>query len=41
VLRDQSVIVPRGDTRLEAGDEVIVLATSDAEDDVRAALIGG
>jgi trk system potassium uptake protein TrkA len=41
VLREQSVIVPRGDTRLEAGDEVIVLATSDAEDDVRAALIGG
>jgi trk system potassium uptake protein TrkA len=41
VLRDQSVIVPRGDTALEIGDEVIVLATSDAEDDVRAALIGG
>jgi trk system potassium uptake protein TrkA len=41
VLRDQSVIVPRGDTSLEVGDEVIVLATSDAEDDVRAALIGG
>jgi len=40
VLRDQSVIVPRGDTTLEVGDEVIVLATSDAEDDVRAALIG-
>jgi trk system potassium uptake protein TrkA len=40
VLREQSVIVPRGDTMLEVGDEVIVLATSDAEDDVRAALIG-
>jgi trk system potassium uptake protein len=40
VLREHSVIVPRGDTRLEVGDEVIVLATSDAEDDVRAALIG-
>ncbi len=40
VLRDQSVIVPRGDTTLEVGDEVIVLATSDAEEDVRAALIG-
>jgi trk system potassium uptake protein TrkA len=40
VLREQSVIVPRGDTVLEVGDEVIVLATSDAEDDVRAALIG-
>ena len=40
VLREKTVIVPRGDTRLEVGDEVIVLATSDAEDDVRAALIG-
>ena len=40
VLREQTVIVPRGDTTLEVGDEVIVLATSDAEDDVRAALIG-
>jgi trk system potassium uptake protein TrkA len=40
VLRDQNVIVPRGDTVLEVGDEVIVLSTSDAEDDVRAALIG-
>jgi trk system potassium uptake protein len=41
VLRERSVIVPRGDTVLEVGDEVIVLVTSDAEDDVRAALIGG
>ena len=40
VLRERAVIVPRGDTTLEVGDEVIVLATSDAEDDVRAALIG-
>jgi trk system potassium uptake protein TrkA len=40
VLREKTVIVPRGDTTLEVGDEVIVLATSDAEDDVRAALIG-
>ena len=40
VLREQSVIVPRGDTTLEVGDEVVVLSTSDAEADVRAALIG-
>jgi trk system potassium uptake protein TrkA len=40
VLREHSVIVPRGDTSLEVGDEVIVLVTSDAEEDVRAALIG-
>jgi trk system potassium uptake protein TrkA len=40
VLREHSVIGPRGDTSLEVGDEVIVLVTSDAEEDVRAALIG-
>jgi trk system potassium uptake protein TrkA len=40
VLREHSVIVPRGDTSLEVGDVVIVLVTSDAEEDVRAALIG-
>jgi trk system potassium uptake protein TrkA len=40
VLREQTVIVPRGDTTLEVGDEVIVLSTSDSEQDVRAALIG-
>ena len=39
VLRDQTVIVPRGDTTLEIGDEVVVLSTSDSEDDVRAAFI--
>lgn len=40
IIRDRAVIVPRGDTTLEVGDEVIVLSTNDAEDDVRAALIG-
>ena len=40
VLREKTVIVPRGDTTLEVGDEVIVLATGDAENDVREALIG-
>lgn len=40
VLREEGVVVPRGDTVLEAGDEVIVLATSDADDAVRQALIG-
>ena len=39
VLRDQTVIVPRGDTTLEIGDEVVVLSTSDSEEDVRAAFI--
>lgn len=41
VLRaDEGVVVPRGDTVLLAGDEVIVLATADADDAVRQALIG-
>ena len=39
VLRDRDVVVPRGDTVLEAGDEVVVLLTTDAEDAVRAAFI--
>ena len=34
IIRDGHVIVPRGDTVLRAGDEVLVLTTPDAEDDV-------
>jgi len=30
ILRKPTVIVPRGDTRFEAGDRVVVLATADA-----------
>jgi trk system potassium uptake protein TrkA len=41
VLRGERVIVPRGDTVLRAGDEVLVLATSEAEAEVKAVLIGG
>ncbi len=40
VLRDQHVVVPRGDTVLRAGDEVLVLVTGDSEDDVRRLLVG-
>lgn len=40
VLRESHVIVPRGDTVLHAGDEVLVLTTPDAEDDVIVALLG-
>ena len=40
VLRDGHVIVPRGDTLLRVGDEVMVLTTPDAEDDVVTALLG-
>jgi Trk K+ transport system NAD-binding subunit len=32
VVRDDHLIVPRGDTRLAIGDEVLVLVTADAED---------
>jgi trk system potassium uptake protein TrkA len=39
VIREQSVLVPRGDTTLEAGDEVLVLTTADSDADVRAAFI--
>ena len=37
--RDEKLVVPRGDTILRVGDEVLVLATGDSEDAVRAILI--
>jgi len=40
LLRDAHVVVPRGDTVLRSGDEVIVLVTGDAEADVRGVLVG-
>ena len=40
LLRDAHVVVPRGDTVLRHGDEVLVLVTGDAEDDVRRLLVG-
>ena len=40
VLRVDHVVVPRGDTVLDAGDEVLVLVTVDAEDEVRRLLVG-
>jgi trk system potassium uptake protein TrkA len=40
VVRDQHVVVPRGDTVLRVGDEVLVLVTSESEDDVRRLLTG-
>ncbi|MGZ4711137.1 MAG: potassium channel family protein [Acidimicrobiales bacterium] len=40
ILRKDHVIVPRGDTVLYEGDEVIVLVTDESEDDVRAVLVG-
>jgi trk system potassium uptake protein TrkA len=40
VVRDRRVVVPRGDTVLLAGDEVIALVTVDSEDAVRHILVG-
>ena len=40
IVRDRHVIAPRGETPLEAGDEVLALASSEAEADLRRALTG-
>jgi trk system potassium uptake protein TrkA len=40
VLRKSHVVVPRGDTVLQAGDEVLALVTSESEDAVKSLLIG-
>jgi len=40
VVRQDRVIVPRGDTVLRVADEVLVLVTTEAEDEVRAILTG-
>jgi trk system potassium uptake protein len=40
VVRGDRLIVPRGDTRLSVGDEVLALVTSDAEDVVQNLLVG-
>jgi trk system potassium uptake protein TrkA len=40
VVREGHVVVPRGDTLIQAGDEVLVLVTPDSEDAVKGILIG-
>jgi trk system potassium uptake protein TrkA len=40
VVRSDRLIVPRGDTRLAVGDEVLMLVTADAEDKVQQLLVG-
>jgi trk system potassium uptake protein TrkA len=40
IVRNDHVVVPRGDSRLLAGDEVLVLVTADSIDDVRKILTG-
>ncbi|MBW8826163.1 MAG: TrkA family potassium uptake protein [Acidobacteria bacterium] len=40
VIRDERVIVPRGDTVLDAGDEVLVLVTAEDDDALHKVFIG-
>jgi trk system potassium uptake protein TrkA len=40
ILRQDRVVVPRGDTVLYGGDEVIVMVTNESEEEVRQILIG-
>ncbi len=40
VVRQDRLVVPRGDTVLQVGDEVLVLVTADAEEAVQALFIG-
>jgi Trk K+ transport system NAD-binding subunit len=40
VVREHRVVVPRGDTLLRTGDEVVVLVTADSEQSVREILVG-
>lgn len=40
IIRDNHVVMARGDTVLEAGDEVLALVTPDSEDAVRQMLTG-
>lgn len=40
VVRGEHVVMPRGDTVFEVGDEVLAMVTPDSEDDVRQMLTG-
>jgi trk system potassium uptake protein TrkA len=39
IIRDGHIVVPRPDTQLSAGDEVVLLVVGDAEDQVRSLLV--
>lgn len=41
VVRADNIVVPRGDTILRIGDEVLALVTSDTEEQVKHLLVGG
>ena len=40
VVREEHVVMPRGDTVFEAGDEVLAMVTDEAEGEVRQLLTG-
>jgi trk system potassium uptake protein TrkA len=40
VVRDEHLVVPRGDTVLSVGDEVVLLVAGEVEDEVRRLLVG-
>jgi trk system potassium uptake protein TrkA len=40
IVRDEHVVMPRGDSVFEAGDEVLAMVTPESEDDVRRILTG-
>lgn len=40
VVRDEHVVMPRGDTVFQAGDEVLAMVTPDSEEEVRQILTG-
>jgi trk system potassium uptake protein TrkA len=40
VVRDERVVMPRGDTVFEGGDEVLAMVTTESEDDMRRILTG-
>ena len=40
VVRNDRILVPRGDTLIRVGDEVLVLVTTDSEEEVRQILTG-
>ncbi|MDP9070050.1 MAG: TrkA family potassium uptake protein [Actinomycetota bacterium] len=40
IVRENHVIVPRGDTVVQAGDEVLALVTPESEDAVKGVLVG-
>ena len=40
VVREQHVVMPRGDTVFETGDEVLAMVTPESEEEVRRLLTG-